>query len=278
MAARTIETKNILYHFLQRDLDDRDRELFRALTAEMVSRLGIWMSPQAYQRLPLMVPYARRDSHARGSKVLGLQDQWGAPDENGYFRDDNSLVKGIPRSLAVSSSFPLYKGRQAGSGFVAAHVWRQINSPEGAARNPLTYSFIPNIVWLPAQVAGLSDTEGSFVQQFLQRLSLKVFRDVPVAGGHSALVTRIWELLPAPKDDDEIPLPAITDLSFFEPTEAFYSRRAAMIRRAGEALRDGGASKKVISSRYTEGLHSVAPAARLALGGFLIGYADAILR
>lgn len=272
MARRAIETKNILYHFLQRDLHDRDAELFTALTAKLVSRLGIWMSPKVYERLPLMVPYARRDPLARGSRAAGLSDQWGAPDSLGYFRDDNSLVKGIPRSLHLSSSFSLYRSRQVATGFVAAHVWRQINAPEGAARNPLTYSFVPNLVWLPAQVAGLSDIEGSFVQRFLQQLSLKIYRDTPVAEGHRELVTRIWELLPDPPNDSGIPLPDLAEVSFFDAPATFFSRRMAMIRLVGEAMRDGRSDRKVISTRYSAGLPSVPRDARTALSDFLLEY------
>jgi hypothetical protein len=272
---KAIDTRNLLYHFLQRDLHDEDPELFRLLTSRLVPRLAIWLAPDVYQRLPLLVPYARRDPNSRGNRASGVPDQWGSPDDRGYFRDDNSLVKGVPRSLPIQSTFSLYRSHQISLGFVAAHVWRTINAPEGAARNPLTYSFVPNLVWLPAQVAGLSDLEGSFVQRFLQRMSIKLYRDVAVAAGHRALVEQIWDLLPLPQDEFDVPLPGWERLSFFRPTEAFFVRRTVTIRRVAEALSSGAPLDKTVSGRYTAGIPSVGPDARRSLATFLSAYADA---
>ena len=171
MARKAIEPSNLLYHFLQHDLAADDVWLFHALVARLVVRLGVWMPVDVYARLPILVPYARRDPSCRGSVRHGMPDAWGSPDENGYFRDDNSLVKGVPRSMMVSSTLEQYSDRHVTSGFVACHVWREIAGDQLASRNPLTYSFVPNLVWLPAQVAGLTDREGSFAQQFLQALS-----------------------------------------------------------------------------------------------------------
>jgi hypothetical protein len=275
VAAREIQTGNVLYHFLQHDLDRADPELFRRLTAQLVSRLGIWLAPSVYSRLPLVVPYARRDSLSRGNRAACLPDQWGAPDDRGYFRDDNSLVKGIPRSLPVSSSFPLYHSRRLASGFVASHVWRTIASPEGAARNPFTYSFVPNLVWLPAQVAALSDREGSFVQHYLQRISLDIYRRCPVNAGHRGLIDKIWQLLPTPSKAGEERLPGIETLNYFHPTEAFFIRRQSMILRVAGAMASGVPTGKVVSTRYTEGIPGVATGARQELASFLRDYAAA---
>lgn len=43
-----------------------------------------------------------------------------------------------------------------GNGFVASHVWRKLTNNGSASQHPLTYSFIPNLVWLPTQVAKLT--------------------------------------------------------------------------------------------------------------------------
>ena len=71
-------------------------------TTQLVVSLGIWLDPRVYRELPLLVPYAVRDPHSR-EKSTGLPDAWGSPNEHGYFRDDNSLVKGVPRALHVAS-------------------------------------------------------------------------------------------------------------------------------------------------------------------------------
>src|ERR1700675_4401590 len=87
----------LMYHFFQKTLLEADAEQFHALTARLVVALGVWLPPEAYQRYPVLVPYAVRDPKCRGDKRRGDPDQWGAPDVRGRFRDDNSLVKGVPR-------------------------------------------------------------------------------------------------------------------------------------------------------------------------------------
>jgi hypothetical protein len=62
-----------------------------------------------------------------------------------------------------------------GTSFVASHVWRELVPSGQASRERATYSFVPNLVWLPAQVSKLSDREGSFVQTYLQALSWKIW-------------------------------------------------------------------------------------------------------
>ena len=138
--------------------------------------LGIWFHPEIYSRLPTSVPFAVRDPLSRGSKAKGLLDEWGAPNAEGYFRDDNTLVKNLPKSLRISSSSRLYDGRRMRSGFVASHLWRELSAGGLASRHPLTYSFVPNVVWLPSEVAKLTDREASFVQSFTQALAQDLSR------------------------------------------------------------------------------------------------------
>jgi hypothetical protein len=108
-------------------------------------------------------------------------DEWGAPDSRGRFRDDNSLIKGLPRSLPVTNpGNALVNGSRIGTGFVAAHVWRKLSDGIDAPRNEMTYSFVPNLVWLPSQLAKLSDKKGGFAQTFLQAVSTSLYRTLPL--------------------------------------------------------------------------------------------------
>ena len=89
--------------------------------------------------------------------------------------------------------------RASGEGYVASHVWRVLNREGGlAARNPLTYSFVPNLVWLPREVSKLTDREGSFVQGYIQALAIKIYREIPVRDELQPIVEESWGLLPAP--------------------------------------------------------------------------------
>jgi hypothetical protein len=276
MTDRPIDTRNLLYHFLQHDLASDDVWLFQALVARLVLRLGIWLPVDVYARMPLLVPYARRDPTCRGDTRRGIPDAWGAPDESGYFRDDNSLVKGVPRSMGVTSTLRHYVGRRLGAGFVACHVWRVTRDGQLASRNPGMYSFVPNLVWLPAQVAGLTDREGSFAQQYLQALSRHIYRHVAVNQAHAELVDVAWTLLPDTVGIPDAALPTMENLNYFAANESFFKRRAQMISAVADALRSGRPAAKVVSRRYTDGIPHVPDQARISLATTLDRYAAAI--
>lgn len=160
-----LDGENILYHYLQKDLLAKDVWLFQMLAARLVVSLGIWLHPEYYRQIPILLPFARRDASCRKNCNKERIEQWGSPDRNGLFRDDNSLVKDIPKSLRIESTATgIYVNKRIGTGFVACHVWRTPNTGILASQNPATYSFVPNLVWLPKQVAKLTDREGSFAQ------------------------------------------------------------------------------------------------------------------
>jgi len=261
VATRKVDGSGVLYHFLQKDLIQSDVFFFQMLVARLVVGLGIWFTPSLYRELPFLVPYAVRDPHSRGNQRLGLPDQWGSPNPRGYFRDDNSLIKKVPASLPIRSRLvDVYDRRSIGTGFVASHVWRQLegDTAQLASRDPRTYSFIPNLVWLPSSVAALTDREGSFAQTYLQAIAHKVFRHQEVAPEFRAMVDDAWSLLPVPTEIPEQGLPAIEELNYFEETPQFVARRHQMIADVAAGLRTVAVGselkRKVISTRYTEGL------------------------
>lgn len=179
-----IDGNHILYHFLQKDLFESDVWLFQMLSARLVASLGIWLHPDIYKRIPIILPFVVRDPSCRKRKE-GEVEEWGTPNKFGFLRDDNSLIKGLPRSLTVcSTSQSLYHNKRIGNGFVASHVWRKIVGSQFdadlASRDPWLNSFVPNLVWLPSQVSKLSDREGTFTQLYLQALSAKIYKDIEV--------------------------------------------------------------------------------------------------
>ena len=265
MAATKINSDGLLYAFLQRELWEEDVWLFQSLASRLIIKLGIWISPDVYRRYPWLVPYARRDPLSRGSKKLGIPDQWGSSDSQGYFRDDNSLLKGIPRSMPVRSGLAAYSGRQIGSGFIAAHVWRKITSNVLASRHPLTYSFVPNIVWLPADVAKLTDREGSFAQQFVQAIAVSIYRKAPVAPALAELVDEAWDVLPAPPVLPPHALPDPSGLNFFVPKPDFFDRRQRTFEGVVRGLRSPDETVKVVAKRYGPSLSAVPSSARETL-------------
>lgn len=127
-----------------------------------------------------------------------------------------------------------------------------------STRHPYLNSFVPNLVWLPAQVARLTDREGSFVQLYLQALSRKIYRRVPLPPDMKVFTESIWDLLEEPTGIPDSGLPAVEDLNYFEETPEFVKRRTASLRDLLEAVSDLANGKKVqkklISTRYSDGL------------------------
>jgi hypothetical protein len=277
----TVEGNDVLYHFLQKTLLDSDAEQFRRLTSSLVASLGIWLSPDVYRRYPLLVPYAVRDPTCRGDKLKGIPDEWGAPDGAGLFRDDNSLIKNLPRSLPVANpSNALFDRRYIGTSFVASHVWRELVQTGKAARDRLTYSFVPNLVWLPSQVAKLSDREGLFVQTYLQALSFRIYRNLELTPKLRRLVEPIWERLPSRPEAHEIGLPDPSTLNYFRFDQGWLARRVATLRLVIGALEDvrGGGlpQRKTISTRYTDRLSTVSTESIVRLLSDLNIYSEAV--
>ncbi|TSC58774.1 MAG: hypothetical protein Greene041619_320 [Candidatus Peregrinibacteria bacterium Greene0416_19] len=278
-----VDGEHVLYHFLQKELLRTDVWLFQMLASKLVASLGIWMSPKLYTKLPLLAPYAVRDNSCRKSKSNGVE-QWSSPNEDGYLRDDNSLIKDIPRSFVIKSPLEIYSGKNLDTGFVASHVWRITNQPDvcggSASKNPFTYSFIPNLVWLPGQVAKLTDREGSFTQLYLQALSSKIYRHLDVLGPTKKFTEQCWSYLPKPVGIPEQGLPDLDELSFFEETDDFIQKRGTIISKVADALSsvvEGKAlNEKILSSRYTEGLNKIDKSAAKKLSVFLKEYAMAV--
>ena len=152
-----------------------------------------------------------------------------------------------------------------GTEFVAAHVWRVVNHALLASRLPLLNSFVPNLVWLPSQIAKLTDREEGVVQATFQSMAFAVYRHAPVAPHLEDVVEEAWALIPEP-----VPLTKpVSDLNWFESTERFFTNRLQALESVVFALRTLSAGNpllsKVVTSRYTSGLPNVALEARRQL-------------
>lgn len=273
-----VEGGNVLYHYLQKSLQEEDIWLFQMLVAKLVVGLGIWFPPSSYATLPIALPHVVRDPDCRGR---GDADQWSSPNSEGYVRDDNSLVKALGKSLTVgTSAFDEYRNRKLGNGFVSAHAWRTTTDGAHASRNALTNSFWPNLVWLPANVAKLTDREGSFAQTFVQAISCKIYGGVAVHPQLQPFVEEAWSLLPAVLEFPDQALPDVDDLNFFDVPSSFLAKRLETIRSVSEGLRrveeELPVGEKVVSSRYTKGLADLNPEAAGRLREHLDRYAAGV--
>ena len=205
-----VDGNAVLYHYLQKSLPVEDIWLSRMVVGRLVDGLAIWFHPAAYKALPIVRPYIVRCPDCRRPV-----DEWGSPNGTGYLRDDNSLIKQLPRSLRITSTKTYLNNKKIGNGWVASHIWQFKNDGTFSTRDHTTNSFIPNLVWLPQWLAKMSDRADSFVQEYLKALSYKIFRAQTLTGPLKEIVDDIWATLDKPDLPQEA-LPNTGILNFFE--------------------------------------------------------------
>ncbi len=237
-----------------------------------VLELGIWISPKIYVVRPHLVPFAVRDGSARSKANKEKQELWGTPNAQGFFRDDNSLVKNWVKSLDIEGPNLIYRGRRIGNGFVACHVWRGVEGDQHLHGDPLLNSFVPNLVWLPSELARLSDRTGGYVQRVLQVLARRIYGAVPIPPELTKYVHDSWVRLPSPAEPPEVEDAA---LHYFAYDAKAMRRQDASLRSVFDGIalvRDGDAPQKVYSKRYGLGLAELDRSTLDALLDFLRPY------
>lgn len=284
---KRVNGHNFLYEYLQHGLRERKPELFHLIVRDMVTKLGIWLPFAIYQHLPILLPHVIRDASCRANKKLNREEQWGSSNAEGFLRDDNSLIKGLVGSLDISSpSFRPYRNRRRGGGFWAAHVWSQTSDGKLATEDARTNSFLPNLVWLPANVAKLTDATQSYAQQVVQALSLKLYREVQLPCQLKPFVEESWDQLTT-KDPEMIEDLADPDeLNYFRLSPTFLGTRLQKIEASLSWLRwvcDGRPTTKrpsipdkVLPSRYAMSLEGLDSAPMEKLMSYLDKYVAAV--
>lgn len=164
---------------------------------ELVVQFAIWPEIESYLNAPWLARYAvRRQRRRTDDRTPGeKRDLWGMPDEMGYFADDNSLLKSTYRKLKISGANNPYTTSTLSSGLVCCHIW------PATTNDPLLFSFLPNLVWLPKSLSGFTDVfkekEVHPVHYIMQELSYSRYRDLPVkVGSEDCLIA--WDKLTRP--------------------------------------------------------------------------------
>ncbi len=259
---KKVDGNDLLYQ-LFKELLGQDQEIAIGIVREMISLTAVWFPTEVYQRVPILLPWVVRDSSCRSKNTKNgkTPEEWGSPNPQGFLRDDNSMIKGIPKSLKIvgSKNSPV-NGRYVNKGFVASHVWREVDLEVLANKDPRLNSFIPNLVWLPAQISKLSDIEGGLVQSALKAVSWHLYRDVKIEDPLSDAIEGTWNLLPIPTMLQEFQIkPEV--LNYFAVTKNFYVARQNSFENYTkfiyECLNGITPTSKNITSRYLSGLPSV---------------------
>jgi hypothetical protein len=232
------------------------REEFFSLTMGLIEDLSIWWSPEAYETMPVLVPWCVRDRSCRYDQG---PESWGSPRDDGYLRDDNSIIKKLPLPLLVNApGKSRYNGRKPLRGFTACHIWRDLPDGALAGADPWLYSFVPNLVWLPRWIAPLSDLQGSGTQLVLQRTAISMFKDRHLPEKVRDYALHAWRRLPPPLPGFTL---SIARLATFETNQSFFTRRINYLEKfvsgCDQVLCGRPLTQKLICSRYTAELPQV---------------------
>jgi len=255
--SKKADGENVLYHYVQKNMLVEGDESSKVLVKRLITDLSIWLLIDLYKKCPILLPYVIRDPTCRQNSK-GREEAWGSPDEKGFFRDDNTLIKAIPRSFPIKSGIiPSYRNKKMGKGFVASHIWRKLQGVDlTASEYYKTYSFVPNLVWLPKQISKLTDREDSFAQRYLQFLSFRIYGSEDI----HPKIKELWKFFEIPSEFkmEEIDLARI---NFFRVTEDHIAKRIYALVRAISMIRNAEnldpTRIKLHCSRYLTGLKSM---------------------
>ena len=139
---------------------------------------------------------------------------------------------------------------------------------------PQTYSFVPNLAWLPAQIAKLTDHEGAYAQQILQAVAFAYY--YPARQAHPPALSSIWDALPPPELAIEID-PG--DLNTYVVTSrAINIRRGNLLREIESveqtALSGAQVRRSPRAFRYLGSLAGVPPEQTAGMLAWLSAYRD----
>jgi hypothetical protein len=267
-----VDGNDIIYHYLQKNLLKKDEKLFQSLIQRLIRDLSIWWPVKVYKELPILLPFVVRDPSCRAS--VGGIEAWGEPDRRGYFRDDNSLIKSLPRSFRINSpSIQEYAGCKMSNGFVASHIWQGFGEKEDgsrASRDPRLNSFAANLVWLPKQVSKMSDRESSYTQLLLKHIARRIY--FPESDTY---IKKLWGLLPIQEEflfDFNV-----NELNYFEVGDSWLDGMKRKLKREIDMILNISSYKieelpKVRCSRYMKGLRLIGPTERSSLNVWLRSY------
>lgn len=272
---RRIDGDNTLYHYFDKYVLDPRSKFAMETLKRLLADLSIWIPRNFYRELPIILPYVIRDPSCRRRKK-DETEEWGSANALGFLRDDNTLIKGVVNSFVVRSSrMRSYNGLRKGRGFVACHIWRLVriqNDVVISNRHYLLNSYVPNLVWLPRQIAKLTDREGSPAQKILKGISRKIYSDIVMPNE----IMKLWDYLPYPEDHRDRNID-VDKLNFFVVPESWLNHRvkglmSEMDRIVSLKDRYDSEMKKVKCSRYCPSLGRVPKVNRRLLDEWLVRY------
>lgn len=232
MAKLLVNGEDILYRAFQEIVSQNDDAVI-----SKILKYAVFLEPRAAEMYPVLRPGVVRDARKKlQNDSHGRNDDWGRADARGFVRDDNSLLKPIPKSLHVVSPVTFLNGKKLGNGWVASHIWRRTRTLEAANKHPWLNSFVPNLVWLPRQVAKLSDREGGHIQSALKLSSIALYRGIKYEDPKKQdVVDACWDELQEPEGVSF----EFSNETQFELNQSWITRTETRLSRLYEGARSG---------------------------------------
>ncbi len=181
--SNAVDADEVFTKYLKSNFDNPLETLKDDDIANLILKFGIWMSIDSYKNAPWIARYAIRtlrpriDNRFPGEK----RDLWGTPTVDGYFTDDNSLIKSSYKNMRVVGKRNPYGESIITSGLVCCHVWPK------TTKDPQLFSFIPNLIWIPKSLSRYTDVLGNKpihkIHYILQNCSISRFKSIRVRAG-----------------------------------------------------------------------------------------------
>jgi hypothetical protein len=221
---------------------------------DLAHRYAIWIPTATVTEAPWIAPYAlrkvriRTEPHAPGNP----RDLWGTPTPDGYFTDDNSLIKPVVLRRKLRNSSSPYGTAAVTQGLVCCHFLA------GTTTDPMLFSFIPNLVWLPKDLASLTDahtaSEPHPLHDYMKTVSRERYRAI-MGNADRARVEGAWNALSEPTRSLAMPDPnSWNELADPAPLTRLIVNRLKRIVSFLDATLGSGPRPKRFSRRYHAGV------------------------
>jgi hypothetical protein len=275
-----IKQDHIFRKYLQDDLRNVDFPFFLQASVRFVLDLGIWIHPDAYQKLPIYEPLAYRDQ--KSQKPIDLRGQ--ANPISALMIDDNSMVKNYATGKVVSShKISYYQGKTMGNGFWACHIWDRLADGSLSNVDNSLFTFVPNLVWLPAEFSRLTD-HVPLIKDVMKQLSLNLYKDVKFSNSDlEIIVDNSWNKLLERNHNEIIPknaLPHIDEYNLMQINDATIAKKIRKNKKYAEGLIEHGRGNLVPVDcqlhKYGRTIDLTNSTSALEVGTWLEGYLNAL--
>tara|TARA_S200000501_G_scaffold368603_1_gene406692 strand:+ start:148 stop:990 length:843 start_codon:yes stop_codon:yes gene_type:complete len=278
--ADKIQHDHIFRKYLQDDLRNVDFPFFLQASVRFMLDLGIWIHPDAYQKLPIHEPLAYREKYPQ--KPIDRRGQ--AHKKSALLIDDNSYVKNYAKGRVVSSrKVSYYDGKKMDSGFWACHIWDRLADGSLSNVDNSLFTFVPNTVWLPKEFSRLTD-HIPIIKDVMKQLSVNLYKNIKFSNPDLELIVEnSWKKLLEGSHSKIIPenaLPHIDEYNLMQIEDSTIDIKIRRNKKYAKGLIEHGLGNLVPDdckeNKFGNSIHSTDRKTALDVGTWLEEYLNAL--